>query len=318
MDNLLLVPKGNSIKFYKTNPMSLANYLSRRFDDYPYKDTLNVWEDKPCYCQKIMKVDTTNFQFTSNYDPIRIDVVDSFGRSYYNVIATKRLQNKYMPGWFCYECNIIWAGFTSGIYFVKITAGGIPVEISEPLDVQTIHPNTMYLQANHSHYKSDIIFETGIVMNLRIEAVLGRLQPGSDDIIFSDQKYNSTLIDSQTYNSWPLSLGGSRGIPDYMVDKINIMMSWDITFWDSHQYTKDGDANFSFHEEPGYPLRGMNFNVRDAFNWMSDHISTDGIGGGTGGGGTSLNKKVVVQTNIYSRVFGGIGSDDTLPLQGFE
>jgi hypothetical protein len=119
------------------------------------------------------------------------------------------------------------------------------------------------LEYRNSRYHEDVIFETGITFSFRVEGAFGFLNPFSADQIYNDQRYNSVVLSSRTYRNFPLSIGGSFGVPDWVIDKINLIFSCNDVKIDSKSYAKASDTKFSFNEEDNYPMRGLSFEVRE-------------------------------------------------------
>src|SRR4051812_43044509 len=102
MSNYLYIPILNPVHFVEIAPVESAQYLSRSMDDYVFSKTLQAWEEKMGYCQKVQKSDTTYLQFLSNFSPIQVDVINAAGRLFLTQNATQKLQNKFQPGYYAF------------------------------------------------------------------------------------------------------------------------------------------------------------------------------------------------------------------------
>lgn len=296
MTNELILPLLNPVSFYEINPVELPQYLSHPFEDYPYRYTVKDWEEPVGYCQKYQKSDIINLQFISNFDPVSVAVIDVYDQVLISVNALQKLQNKYSPGSYAYEASISLASLPEGTYFLKISAGGAALLISEPILVKVIHANTLYLQYKNSRYHQEVIFETGIEFNFRVEGSLGHVDPSSRDQYYDDQRFNPTILSSKPFDNFPLVFGGSYGIPDWVIQKINYIFSCNNVRIDGKLYAKTSDTKFSLKEEDQYPLRGMEFTVRPGLNRGYKILNPD----------LDTNLQLIVVHNIDSRLFGDL------------
>lgn len=328
MSNILYIPRINPVTFYEimedgtvpglpfelpfdllvAQPAQPDKYLTKHYDDFAYRFTLQPWEEKVCYCQKMMKVDFTPLQFISNYDPIQVDLLDTDGRVIDSVGAVQKRQNKSMPTYYAYEATINWSLYPVGIYFLQLTTAGMVTMISEPINLAVVWPNTLNFEYRNGRYHADVIFETGIRFSFRVEGNIGRILPGSNDQYYEDQKLNPTLISSKTFNAFKLSIGGTFGIPDYVIEKMNLIWSCNDVMIDGKSHAKSSDGKFTYNEESLYPMRGIEMEIREGINRTSKVVSNS----------FNTNKKLVVQYNISSRIFGGLGNDQTIVVTAFE
>lgn len=297
MANILYIPDLNPLKYVDMSPTELPQYLSRDFLDYRFHEIQHDWDQYVLYYQKFQTSDIIYQQFTSNFDPIQIDLVDCEGNVHITQTALQKRAHKYLIGYFIYEDAISLAGIAPGVYFVKVTAGG-KICVCEPILIAVTHPGTIRHDYKNSRYHGDVIFETGIEFALRVEATKGFLNPGSQDVIYTDQKFNPSLLSSKTYRSIPLHYGGSEGLPDWMVDKLNKIWSCNSVLADGKSYAKKSDAKYAFKEEENYPMRGMTLEVQEGINRGSKIISAE----------LDPNKRLAIIYNLDVMVFGDIAN----------
>lgn len=139
-----------------------------------------------------------------------------------------------------------------------------------PIDVQDSHPETMLYQYTNSYNKNDIIFTGGTgreILLLRVEANIRNFQPKSQKQSFNDQEYDGTLLSGITYRTHINWVGGT-GIPDWVIDKLNLIFSFDsvkidTTYYEvtedfkgereQYQLNQDGRWQLPVQEIPGDP-----------------------------------------------------------------
>lgn len=299
MSNQLIIPKLNPIKFVRLNLPEVAKYRSRRLDDYRFEDLIRPWNNKIKYFQKWQTSDVVYLQFESNFDPINVDVVDRYGVVRETVNCIKVRANKYWPGYYVYQAAISWAAYAEGCYHLEIV---LPdrVLISEPIKVAVNFKNTVLLEYSNSKYHGDIIFETKIRFQLRVEAREGFLNMGSNNTVYEDQKLNPTVLSSQAFEAFPYTYGGTRGIPDWMVRTIFLAYTCNDVMNDGKNFAKPADSKWTYKETERYQMRTMTAELREGINRGSVIVNP----------GVDPNKRLLVLFNIQSSALFGIEGTD--------
>lgn len=297
----IYISKLNPVKQVWENQTLPAQYNEPHFDDMLYEQTIQEWEEHVPYEQKWQTSDAIVQQFTADFSQIQVTLVDDNGNTVHATPMVKKQQNIYNPGFFIYEHNLSLAGIPEGDYRMRTILGTDgDTLISEPLCIREKHHGTKYVQYSHDNYKNDIIFRTGISFNIRFEMIRGRLKPGAQDTMWIDQPLNQTIIDSKTFRVWPFSIGGTYGIPDWLVDKINMIFGLSSTTVDGMYFAK-AEAGQDFEEKAieDYPLRGFIYPLRESFNRSSKTYDPN----------VNTNKKLVLIGNIDTRLFGDISNN---------
>lgn len=301
MSNALYISELNPCRFYEVDQAAEPAYLSKHFDEVPFRDQRKPWNSAPPYFQKWQTTDTIRFQFTSNYSPINIQLIDKYGIARYTQGMWQVLGNKYEPGYYIFEGDIPLSDIDPGCYFIKIILPNKSL-ISEPLEVLVSHPNTLLIEYRNSRYHGDVIFETGIGFQFRLEGVIGFLNPGANEQYYEDQQLNPTVLSSKPFRSFTIHFGGGLGLPDWVVDKLNYIWSCNDVKVDGKSYAKNGESKFDITEQERYQRRGVNIDVREGANRGSKVILD--------GGNSDVRLGVVF--NVEGKVFGdlsGTGSD---------
>jgi len=184
--------------------------------------------------------------------------------------------------------------------------------VSEPLNILVSHPNTVFLEYKNSRYHGDVIFETGREFGLRVEGTIGvnSFTPGGKRQVYEDEKLNPTVLSAKPYRTFTLSIGGSSGVPDWMIDKLMWIWSCDNVLVDGKSYAMT-DESFDFKTEDGYPMRGVNIKIREGINRGSKILTASG----------NQDQKLIIGINIETKLFGdlsGSGSSNTVKIKVIE
>jgi len=278
MANQVIISPLNPIRFYNKNEAQFPQYLTRHFNDYPYKDTILRWQEKIKYFQKWQTSDTTFLQFQSNFQPLQIDVLDwRTSQPVTTLVANLQIPNTgAQPGFFVYQFALSWAGIPEGCYTLKLSNGSTDLDlISEPIHLAATHPDTVSIEYTNSRYFLDIIFETLIEFSFRVEGSFGALQPGAYIQAYEDQRVNPRILSAKPYRVKPLTIGGTFGVPDWVADLFNVIWCCDSVSVDGKGYARDGESELEFKSEDDYPMRGLTLNLKEGSNRMSKVVSPD-------------------------------------------
>lgn len=316
MDNVLNIPFLNPIPFYAVGQPEIPAYLTKHFNNYNLEErwAQMPWESGGHYYQKWQTTDIINFQFESNYSPIQIDLINSNQEITDTILMANVLTSSQEPGFYIFEGAINLAGQEPGAYILKLTAGvddETLTMLSEPMCLKEIHPNTIYHEYKNNRFREGVVFETGIKFGLRVEASIVNLQPGAQKTVYQDEPLNTKILDGKPFRVFDYIIGGSLGIPDWLLDIINRTWCLNEVQLDGKYFAVESDSPEPKRED-NYALVGATYKVREGLNRNSRIITT------TGG---NVNQTLLVAYNIDSKLFGDIesnGSDDTVRIKSIE
>lgn len=280
----IIVPLLNPVKFIELEPAIFPKYLSRHFDDFFFMETIKPYEQRVQFAQPWMNVDTIFLQFRSSYDPMKITLLNYDEREFLSEYLTQGAADVDDASMHIYEAAIPLSGYTEDIYFLRLDCGdpdgvgNFPLTlISEPLHISQIQKETLLLSYRHFEFKGNVVFETGIPFNLRLKAALRFKAPLSKDTFFEDQPLGMSMLESKPYRLYNLSIGGAKGIPDYMADMVNRILGCSELYIDGKPYAKSDGSKMEESTAPGYPMRGWNVDIREAENVSALTFSTSYI-----------------------------------------
>lgn len=171
-------------------------------------------------------------------------------------------------------------GTTEGTYYLRLDAiyyDGVDeidrlTMYSEPISIKASHPLTTLINYRYLVNKEDIIFVnpsiTPFSFSMRLEGWIENYQPDSADVYFKEQNYNQRVISSKPWRKFTLQAGGNKGVPPYIVEKLNAALSCGmyqgVLQLNNVRYTKDDGAKIEV-EQMGvaYPLLLARVDIRE-------------------------------------------------------
>lgn len=276
MANEFYISTANPIRFYpEEENYNPGVYYIRQMEDAPYFKQIRDYQSKIVYNQKYTLQDSPMVQIMSTYDDIICELVncetkivsDTFA---VNMIATDLVGQDFDV--YQFSCD-----FTEeGLFFLRLKYKNsidpdYIVMISEPLEIKQVHPNTLRFEYTNSKNDFSIIFNSDFIGLVRCEGDILEYQPASDNTIYTDQVRNTTLTRSVPYSKYSLVIGGNvnktyGGIPDYMVDIVNHVMSCDQVKIDGKYFTKSEGSDWEELRFQNYPLSAQRISVNRGEN----------------------------------------------------
>lgn len=267
MANRLYQPLLNVIKFQELSPVLIPQYISKHLDQWIFEQTVREWEAPTVFKQLWGINDSVRLQFESNYQPIVLKLFTCDGTEKYSQNLEQRQQNEFNPDFYLRHGEIDLITFVPGDYYFTLTAGGTPLSlVSEPFKVSENIDKTLYFQFSHHETKGGIRFNSPFSPEIRIPGYLKYNDTGSKDVLYEDEPLNEQLISSTPYRIWDLFIGGEKGIPPYLADKVKRIMGCSSVRIDGKYYTKNESSKWEKFEEADYPMQGWKIEVREKYN----------------------------------------------------
>jgi hypothetical protein len=235
----LTLPYINALQLLEIAPAQIRQYQSYHMDDWMLQNRLNQWQSGS-YASPWLRSDSIYLQVQTNTGQPTITVIDCNGAIVIGPqLMIQRQQNPYDPGTYIYESATSLNACQEGVqYWFKITTGSITL-ISEPVLIYEDYANSLLIQYKHRKFYADVIFETGIEMNMRIPGFLRSKPPAAKDTLYEDQILDETMIKSVPYRLWEIYMGAGVRVPDYMIDKLNRIFGCSSVRIDGRYYTKN-------------------------------------------------------------------------------
>jgi hypothetical protein len=174
-----------------------------------------------------------------------------------------------------FQLDIPLSGFKDGIYFLTSQTGtGAPI-ISEGLDIRSRHENSVLVQYKNDTNKLGAIFTEGYNPTLRIPGYIIQYEPKGTFTAYVNQPADIDLLNGIPFDTYTLFIEAPRGIPDWLLRKINRITMLNNVTYDGHEYTRDEGSNFDKIEvAPNWALFNWSLKIRDAIN--RDGVTFDG------------------------------------------
>lgn len=290
--SVFLIPPINPIRFIQPGG---------RLDRLSAAELLNSFQQPECYAQKWQTDDVTTIQVLSEFE-FTFRLFDLATAGEVDAIVPVLMDTSIVGQSFSvYQVTLSFAGLDPGYYYCQVDYTDENEEeislISEPLNVEEEHPETLLFSYRNSENNFSVVFDTGIEFRVRVEGVIELFNPETDDVIYNDQMRNATLLDSIPYRSWTLYIGNAPGVAYWMCDLINRVMSCDGVEIDGDAYTKKVGSAWEMKRAEEYPLAGMTVEIVPVENRFMQRIKT-GSGTGTNPGDIIAVQKIKNYTDI--------------------
>lgn len=228
-------------------------YESFGFEDRRY------YQQRKQYSQMFNLADNPTIQLLSSYTEITGELRNVSDNSLVSTLTLNAIDATIKDRDFlCYQFSV---PFTSeGQFYVQIKYNSTPLSTptylawkSECLNVKTHHEGSIRFDYTNSRNKFSVVFDAATdpyVGMFRVEGDLTDFKPSSIDSTYADDSHDQTLIDSIPFNQFSLSIGGSGkkgaygGVPDWVCDKVNRIMSCDQVRIENQYYCKSEGAQW--------------------------------------------------------------------------
>ena len=311
MDNYLYIPYINPVKFVAADRANLPIYFTKHFEDYLFSERLYNWQTASDFIQPWQTTDIIYLQFSSTFDPIIVELVDSNGVAVITLPALVGLPNIYYPNTYSFEVSMSLASVTNGCYRLKITAGTgddqkIYISGWQYISESAIE-NTLLWQYYNSRFHEDVLFETGIQFQRRFYGFFGFLKPGRSEERYKDQRYNPSLLSARTFRQFEISLGDEFGMTDDDIDLVNRICGCNNIYIDNKSFAVAEGATFEFTDFQDFPKRGVKLLMEEGINRASRIYATES------NTGRKLQYGIVVEAKVWGDT-SNQGSSNTVPL----
>lgn len=271
VQGLLYVPKLNPLRFHVAN---LGGFWENEIPSMEYSQA------DVRYCQKYNVKDIFYLQFLATFDfatNATITLIDNDA----TVIETFTVETQGMLGTLnSYYIKDLIPSTTAGMYFIRVVVpfadGGINV-YSEPIYIAEDHDDTIMITYRHTWSIHDCRFGTVNLpmFYLRVEGGLKSdgFAPAGKYTMFTDLDYQPVMLQTQPFNLYKHSFGGSLGLPNWMADKINRAFSLDYTFIDNIQYMRNEGAKMERIGDAFDPRAGWTLELLEVGNDYSERYS---------------------------------------------
>lgn len=139
-----------------------------------------------------------------------------------------------------YELEYQFASLPVGKYYFEFkytdSDNNLHTMISEPQEVEQKQDKTVLIKYKNSQNDFDVIFNTNIEFQIRVESKVMVNDFKNKRNVYTDQKVNPTLLSATPYRQFIFHLGLTKGVPAWVVDKLNWIQSLDQVQYDGVYY----------------------------------------------------------------------------------
>ena len=247
------------------------SYNYRNIDSDWYYRTLKEYEQKQPYVQPFQQSDTIRVQWigsntSGHYDHIKLldsngsdtGVSISVGSS---VVGSNTLYTITLPLW-----NINEGKYFLSVYHLPASNDRTYI-IFEPFYVKQVHIKTVRIDYYNSFNDQSVIYPTSAyVPQLRVHGCITDVTNDSKFNVYEDQPMNLEMVSGIPYRTFELTLGGSKGIPQWYADIIERALLTDTLTIDGIAYTRAEGAKLEAKKEAGKPLNMYTIKLRERYN----------------------------------------------------
>jgi len=312
MGNFIYIPKINPVKFLDANPVANPKYHTKYLDAVFFEDRALPWHQKEGHTQVWQTTDIINLQFSSNFDPIVVQLLDVYDNVLSSFVTVNQIPSRNNPGFFCYGASIALSGLTTGCYRLKLVLGAAgPLQefaYSEYMYVSA-DPllNTILLEYSHYRHHEDVMFETGVVFQYRTAGHVDKFLPGVSQDVYTDQRQNPTVLFARPFNTFEVFFNDEYGATDDEIDLVNRIFSCSSVSIDGKYFTAIEGGKMDFIEVDLARKRGVKMKLQESINRPSYIMGVD----------IDPNKKILATVNVDAHTFGdtsGSGAFNSVPV----
>jgi hypothetical protein len=280
----LIAPDTNPVKFVKKDFSSTDT--QRLSGSYNFVDTIKSFDFATFYNQKWVVGDLINLQFLKDdLNTLEIKLLKCTGES----VATLSVANT-ITGLLVYnfyydvvQYSYDTTGLPAGQYYLQIRfREGVSTTdqylISEPQEIVDSINESVLLEYTNLFNDFDTVFATDVdpsweqIFYFRVEGSIINGVPKVIEESYEDQLLTKKLLSAKPYSEYVLSIGGNRGVPEWVGFLLNMIRSCNLVKNDSIQYIFEGDIERK--QVLLYPLFGFTSKIRTVIVDYSNEFGT--------------------------------------------
>lgn len=266
----------NTLRFIDTSN------LNSGFDGNYYRNQLLDFQTGKCYAQKLQKSDTLTLQLivdssTEPDTPPDLEFYNQFDALY---LAIPWQLNPIViagnPNLKVYEIIYSLAGFASGNYVAQFD-----VFTTEVLSIEDEQPYTTLLKYKNKENNYDVVFDTGIEFQFRIESWVEYETTENERAVYADQVHNLTQLSSVAFRKHNFYVGFEIGVPNWVFDKIVHIQQCDQVSYDGIYYQVPAEEQFEYEKNNDNNYIGGKIVIHPSENNFKKYTTQPGQSGTT-------------------------------------
>lgn len=281
MSTIVNIPLLNPIRLIQDGNPNVLRFFNSMAD----------FEDAANFAQPFQKDDVIYFQFYSDNTGLIVSVLLNDYNSTYSKNCSAGTVEALGAG-FYYQFTCSLANVPDGFYYFRVSINTVGDYQSEPIHVKTTHENTSVILYTNDQNDFGIKFsKTGTtntnIFKIRVPGgfLTEGFNPGSKDVVFTNQSYDVTLVNSIPFAVNRFTLGHGTGVPNWLADKFNRILSCTTVEINNRQYTKTEGAKLEGKKIPLWPMAVWEIELIQKNNSLFDEFAEVSTPGYRGEGG---------------------------------
>lgn len=284
------------VQFVPVGVILPAQYHYKQMNSDFFLNCIQEYSIKKNYFQKWQTNDIIQIQcITNGLGPVQLDLIDCNGKNYGTFPMSQIVDPAVGSPYALFQANVTLNLLADGLYYLLLTAGtgGTQAQfISEGLKVKADWTRTLLYKYKSSINRHETIFSSGFYPTLRVEGTLTNFKPSSKYTSYEDEPLDLEIIDGIPTQNFELKIGLDQLVPDYMIDKINRILTLDETYVDGFKIARTAEE-FEVQRIEGRADAFWTIPIRASLNRMGNTLTVDG----------ELNQSVAVIYQIDSAYF---------------
>lgn len=255
----------NPLRFIDTST------INDSFDgDFAVRQILS-YQNPECYFQKWQRSDVLKLQLLSDFVPDDLSFKDVCTNAIISTASWAEVETIITGQTFrCYQLEFDISVLPEGKYYAEFAYTDQDLYyhllISEPFSIADVQDNTMLLSYKNSENNFDVIFDTGIEFEFRVESAIKNYSPGNDRFVYTDQKQNPTLLSAVPFRKFKFYLGYQKGFPGWVIDKVNWIQSVDQVAYNGVYYQIADGAEYETETNDANEYTGGSIDIQPTDN----------------------------------------------------
>lgn len=211
------------------------------FDGNFSNEQIPQWKmGQKCYLQKFQRNDKLRLQWISDAPLLNLKILNEDGLQVDEIEWQPSLLTLIgFPEATIYEIDFPFSSLQEGVYIFQQDEWE-----AEAIELKDEHENTILIEYSASENDYDVVFDTDIVFQFRVEGGIGNYAPKNQREVYVNQIYNPAQLRSVAHRQFTLYIGFQSGVPEWVLDKANIITQCDEVFYDGVQYQPINESEF--------------------------------------------------------------------------
>jgi hypothetical protein len=236
------------------------------------------YQNPKCYFQKWQRSDSLKLQVLSDYvlsdvSFVNVETGAIVATGVFAVVPTLIVGYTFSVYQMDFAMNQLPEGRYVGQFSYTDGDGDFHALETEGICVKDVQENTLLIKYTNSENNYDVIFDTKIEFQFRVEAAIKDFDPKNNRVVYNDQRYNVTQLSATPYRAFKLFIGFKYGVPEWVVDKINRIQSVDQVSYNNVPYQVVDGAEFEVTRNDDNNFMGASIDLQPVDNNFKKYVT---------------------------------------------